>query len=65
MTTRKMIKPSRRLVGLPLPQKPDAFLKFDINKMLGGALSVRFPNLPKAVIVNQMPYYSYNPNRKT
>lgn len=50
-------------MGLPLPQKPAATFKFDINKIRGGALSVRFPNLPKVVVVNQTPYYSYNPNK--
>lgn len=61
-TAHDLIKAPRKL-GLPLPQKPNAFMKMDINKMKGGALSVRFPNLPKVVIVNQAPYYSYNSNR--
>lgn len=33
---------------------------YDINKMTGGKLAVRFPNLPQAIVVNQTPYYSYS-----
>jgi len=62
-TTHDLIKNPRKLPGLPLPQKPAALIKMDINKIRGGTMSIRFPNLPKVVVVNQTPYYSYNSNR--
>ncbi len=54
-------KKSRKLPGPQDFVNVRAWNKVDINKITGGKLSVSLPNLPQVVMVNQNPYYSYNP----
>lgn len=37
-----------------------SLVDYNIKDMSGGSLSVRFPDLPRAIVVNQTPYYQYS-----
>lgn len=48
-----------RMLPLGMHNNDHSLLSYNIKKMSGGSLSVRFPDLPRAIVVNQTPYYQY------
>lgn len=49
--------PRKLLVGFN--NADHSTVSYKIKDMSGGSLSVRFPDLPRAIVVNQTPYYQY------
>lgn len=56
---RKQKRKAPRKLTIGMNNADHTALNYDIKSMSGGSLSVRFPDLPRAVVVNQTPYYQY------